>query len=229
MSLDRQIDRFFKEFPDSPKWIKFWGAAVMLSFFVILGIYSNFRNDPDIVFACQIYLFMIIGCAIGAVADIWKEGNKIIGNYLSGKWNYAGLVPFIIGGIFGYFMVTQNQTIGLSFLQLSGQQAFLFVVIVAPVVEEWFFRWLSFPTLKQAFTGLIPQATIAALLITNLGFGLFHYYVYGANIGAIYVAAFLGIIYTIGNYTLKSGTFSIGAHMANNYLLWIAAGGVLFG
>jgi membrane protease YdiL (CAAX protease family) len=124
-------------------------------------------------------------------------------------------------------MVTQNQTIGLSFLQLSGINAFAFIVIVAPVVEEWFFRWSIFPSFREQLKGLTPYYSVIALLIANVGFGIFHYYVYGANMGAVYVAAFLGIVYTIGNYALKSGTFSIGAHMTNNYLLWIAAGGML--
>lgn len=227
MSVNSSINRFFNEFPDSPRNLKFWAAMLTIMFFVLMAVYSNFRSDVDITFACVIYLFMIASAAIGASVDVLKEKNIFSGNILAGKWKNFGLIPLIIGAIFGYFMVTQNQTIGLSFLQLSGVYAFGFIVLAAPMAEEWFFRWFMFPTIRQQIKGLTPYYTIIALLIVNGGFGLFHFYVYGANIGAVYVAAFLGVVYTIGNYALKSGTFSIGAHMANNYLLWVMAGGIL--
>lgn len=229
MSLNSSINHFFKEFPDTDKGTKFWAMLLFVMLLIILGIYSNFRNDPDIAFACIMYAFMVVTCGVVGGMDWLKESNVFTGNYLSGKWKYYGLVPLIIGMIFGYFMVTQNQTIGMSFLQLSGTQAFIFIVLVAPVVEEWFFRWAAFPSLYNSFKGITKYHGVAALLLVNFGFGLFHYYIYGANIAAVYVAAFLGIVYTVGNYALKSGTFSIGSHMANNYLLWAAAGGVLFG
>ena len=229
MSLNDQINKFFNEFIDTKKSTKFWSVLLVLSFFGILGIYSNLRTDPDIAFACTIYEFFLIFCAVAAGFDFIKEKIWFVGNVLSGKWAYFGLVPFIIGTIFGYFTVSQSQTIGLSFLQLSGINAFVFIVLLAPVIEEWFFRWSIFPTLREQLKGLTKYYSIAALLIVNGGFGIFHYYIYGANINAVWIAAFLGIIYTIGNYSLKSGTFSIGAHMTNNYLLWAMAGGVLFG
>jgi hypothetical protein len=227
MSINNSINRFFNEFADSPRNLKFWAVMLTGMMFLLLAVYSNFRNDTDISFACIMYIFMIIMCAIISTTDKLFEKTSWSGNILSGKHKYFGLIPFIIGGIFGYFMVTQNQTIGLSFLQLSGINAFAFIVIVAPVVEEWFFRWSIFPSFREQLKGLTPYYSVIALLIANVGFGIFHFYVYGANIGAVYVAAFLGIVYTIGNYALKSGTFSIGAHATNNLLLWIAAGGML--
>ena len=235
MSLEKQIDKFFTEYPDNFKNMKFWGIMLSFTIVILIGVYSIIRGDPDITFAVNIYFYMAIVCAIVAVADnAGKRGIRepllpYIANVLSGKWAYFGLVPLVIGAMFGYFMVSQSQTIGLSFLQLSGTNAFFFIVLIAPLVEEWFFRWAVFPTFREQFTGLIPHASLVALLLANGAFGFFHFYVYGANMVAVYVAIFLGIIYTIGNYALKSGTFSIGAHMMNNYLLWAAAGGVLFG
>ncbi len=227
MSLNNSINRFFNEYADSKANLKIWAVILTLMFFALVGVYSNFRTDPDIVFAAVIYIFMVTSCAIGAGIDNLKEHNPFAANTLAGKWKYAGLIPAVVGVIFGYFMVSQSQTIGLSFLQLTGVSAFGFIVLVAPVVEEWFFRWFMFPTIRQQLMGITPYFTTIALLVVNGGFGLFHYYVYGAIINAIYVTAFLGIVYTVGNYAFKSGTFSIGAHMANNYLLWVAAGGML--
>ena len=230
MGLNSSINRFFREFETTTKGAAFAGFMVVILFLILLGIYSNFRTDADISFACIIYSFMLIFIAIVGAIDQIKNSVKFLGSlFPSGKWKYLGLVPFIIGGIFGYFMVTQNQTIGLSFLQLSGTNAFFFIVIAAPIVEEWFFRGTLFPTVCETLKNFANTRyySILALIIANAAFSLFHYYVYGANINAVYVATFLGVIYTIGNYATKSVMFSTSAHMMNNYLLWVMAGGML--
>jgi len=228
MGINEQINHFFREFPDNRRNIAFWGMICMFLLFLDLVIYSNIRNDPDITFACTMYGFFLLVTALVASVDKLREGGHWMGMVIAGKWNYFGLIPMVIGMTFGWFMVSQNQTIGLSFLQLSGTNAFLFIVVIAPLAEEWFFRCIAFPSLYRQLQVLNVRyyGMISLIGISGL-FGLFHWYVYGANLTAIYVAIFLGIIYTIGNYWLKSGTFSIGAHMANNYLLWAAAGGML--
>ena len=232
MSLEKQIDKFFEEFPDDKRGYVFYAGVLALMFFILMGIFSNLRTNADITFACTIYIFMVIFVAVVSGMDKLKERNTFIAMISpSGKWKNFGLVPLIIGGIFGYFMVSNSQTIGLSFLQLSGTNAFFFIVIVAPIVEEYFFRGTLFPSFRQqlkvAFNS--KYASIIALIVSNIGFGAFHYYVYGANMQAVYIAAVLGTVYTIGNYVVKATNFSVGAHMMNNYLLWAAAGGVLFG
>jgi len=233
MSLETVTDKFFEEWKDKPTDVAFWAMLLAFAFVGLLGVMSNFRADSDIVFACQMYLFMLVMCGVVSALDNYIEfvkGKNVpwVSNVLAGQWSYHGLIPLVIGLAFGAILVGQKQSI--SIMQVSGVWAFAFVVFLAPVIEEWFFRWMMFPSFRQMFISQnFRYASIIALIASSFAFGAFHYYLYNQNILAMTSAVVLGILYVIGNYTLKSSTFSVGAHMANNYILFIAAGGLVFG
>jgi membrane protease YdiL (CAAX protease family) len=147
------------------------------------------------------------------------EHNKIASCVLSGDHPMMGVAFLGAGALFGALLVSQHQSIGVTLLQLTGTQKFLFTVGVAAVVEEMFFRWTMFPTIRQLLMGKVPYASVVALFVVNISFGLFHFYVYNASLAGVWLACILGIIYTIGNYACKSGNFSLGAHAMNNFLM----------
>jgi membrane protease YdiL (CAAX protease family) len=192
--------------------------TVALAFFILLGVYTNFPDQQGV---SGIYLFMLIFVAVVAAQDAAREKIWFVGMVAYGKTRKNFVKALAIGAVFSVFLVGRNYVVGIP-LSVFGDLNFWFIVVAAPVVEEYFFRFALFPTLRQQLISSgIKHASIIALAVSSIGFGFFHYYVFSGMLSAIYVAIVIGVIYTIGNYAVKSGGFSLGAHFVNNYLIFM--------
>ena len=219
MSFESYTNKFFGEWQDTRQNTIFWAAALFFIFILLLGVYVNFPEQQT---TTSIFIFMLLFCAIGAAIDRIKESNYFVANVLVGKWKYYGLIPIVIGLVFGFLMVSKSWlSIKAPLAITAGTWSFIYIVLIAPVVEEWTFRWTITPTIIQYFKGFkLPFYGVLGMIIANVMFAAFHGYAYGWNIAAMQVAFIVGVVYTIGNYTLKSGGFSLGAHLANNFLVY---------
>lgn len=89
--------------------------------------------------------------------------------------------------------------------------ALFFVVFVAPIVEEMFFRGLMMPVLIDRFDNVY-----IGIVATAVVFALFHYGVYGVSLNSMMWLIILAVM--LGFITVYTGSIipAIMLHMANN-------------
>jgi hypothetical protein len=148
----------------------------------------------------------------------------------------------ILGGaLVGIVNTSTNLSFFSTFLQFDTVYMFWFLVFIGPRLEEIFSNTLH-PILTNLviFTGRLYGRSLSylvggsiALIIVAALFALFHYFTYytkaQADIGLLSIlllAAFMyRIIFTVGNYVLKTDEFGKWAHSTHNLIGYIIAVG----
>ena len=110
-------------------------------------------------------------------------------------------------------------------IQLTTQAlAFIYQVVSAPLVEEYFFRSLVFPITFYLlnFYGGLPElvAGVLALLSQALIFMSFHFLVYGSNLAALQSVFIFALVAGLLVILTKSIATPMGLHLANNAFLF---------
>ena len=207
---------------------------VTIGFFlgvILLGIFNIFPDQRD-----NATVFFIMLIVWGFTLLLTKSGKTgalnqdILGIGKNGK---AFLVATIIGAVIGYFLTVQANVIinpiFMSVIPINALFGFLYVVIVAPVVEANFFRGLLMPTLAHflmmAKIGINETlAGVIAVVISAAMFAWFHSAVFGGNPTNLLAAFVFGIIAGLGVYGFKSIGFEYGLHGVNNLLAFLRFG-----
>jgi hypothetical protein len=215
---------------DDDKWAEgFAGLMTLLIAFILMWVIVNVPAYLD---TALVFMLMLIVAAVIAGLDSIKE-NTVIFAY-AGLGSLKKFLPaFAIGSVVGLILQFSNLAIATPFsvnISTGFIAAMLFTVVVASYVEEKFFRQvLPFSAanqLKNAFGvngWVIPS--IAGAILGSVGFGLFHYFVYGGATGSILSASIFGLVMLAGNLFFRSGGFGWGAHLVNNLIVVLAAFG----
>lgn len=184
---------------------------------MVWGI-ANLEFGSQTWIACLIFFSMITFLAIFWVADLTQNKNVYAESVGFGKTEDAkkalvfGLLTAVslvfLGGT-GFIIVPFSVT------------GIIWLVVLSAFVEEMFFRSVLAPTGARLF-----QSDLAGWIVNAVGFGLFHWAVYGASFGLIVSAMVFGTIMLAGNTYFKSTLFGYSAHLLFNFL--VAGGLFLF-
>jgi len=214
-------------------------GLLLLVLWVMTTVQSGNQEFDVVVF----YLILALPFFILSVADylLWLRGGKTSGVNIITTLSYGTPWAYFWGGILG------TATIVLISAGLAGHLSFfsatlafntvywlLFLVVVAPLVEEGF-RNVLHPTITALVrwkynTSYLVAGTVAMITV-GVFFMLFHWVTYYQKAGnslpvliVLLAAAFIySCIFTIGNYVLRTDAFGEFAHMTHNFIgYWVA-------
>ncbi len=143
---------------------------------------------------------------------------------------YTGIIiGLVLGSILGLTSRSGTASLILPVQSLFlGDLNFIFVNIVAPILEPLFWRAFIFPTSLAIFVGIFGKqrfnmALTAALLLSAFSFGLYHINVYfgqeqdfSKTYEVLTIAVVFALIFIIFNQALQTVSLEIGWHFANN-------------
>lgn len=237
---------FWDEWEDSVESIT---LVTILSFsllLVFLGIYYNVPTE-----ATRAFGYIIIAVIMFSVASLewviqWFSihgfpalrkarviGAAWFGNSLGAAAVAAGIgiISFFpLKLIFGAFGIPLSVEVPLSAsLSPTDLSNLIYIVIGSALVEEFLFRGVAYWSFRRWFgSGILGIAF--SFILTSIAFGLFHQYAYAYFYGlgtpdfnrAITAAIFFSAIAILGNHITKSIAYSVGFHIFNNTLGWLA-------
>lgn len=219
---------FFSEWEDSRKYFSLFFLITI--FFLVLLVWIK-TNIPTIAYQADIFLgFTFVGIIFAAI-DYIKKDNGLFGFLFIGKNLTTTLIAFVVGCfIAALFFINQFAIIStpMSAVSISTTlSAFIFVVLVAPYVEELFFRMSLYPTIIASLEKNVGKfnAGVIATLFVCVAFAFFHFAVFNAGFGLMISAFLFSLIAIIGNRVTESSYFGFGLHLTNNFL---AIGGIAF-
>ena len=234
-----------KAFPAWTAWdVAVIPGATVLAIFVCsliaLGIAHTLRNfhsvafsalaqEPLIVVGSQIASYPLV---IAFMATIVRRRSSepfltaIRWNWPSGKaiWFYlSGIVlAFTVEGLAHFLPVPKSLPMDKFFNDASSAYLMAFFgILIAPVLEELFFRGMLFPTLRRGL------GTVIAVLLTAAAFASIH----GAQLGYAWAPILsifvVGLVLTIVRERTDSVAASVLTHSGYNFtlfaLLWIGS------
>lgn len=166
---------------------------------------------------CILYMMIPLGFAVySSRTQAAVEGinlTKSTVNALVGFWLTFMVVLFLYGYILNMEFGTTQRSVLLSTIVLQ-------VLFVAPS-EELAFRLIIPNYLMTMFR---KKFLIFALILSQVGFAIFHLYAYGGNLGSLVIAFTIGMVWVlsmrirVGGKPLGIG-FTIGSHAAYNLIL----------
>lgn len=205
-------------------------SVIFFGFFIALAwLYTQFNvlGIVDGASATMVYIILLIMGGMFFLIDNLADRNNLDSIIDAvGLGNPKALLISIGAGI-GLGLILARQGLFLidvqsvSWLADIDLRAFIFVVIVAPFVEEFFFRGGLSAFLIKNF-GNYSYGSILAILTTSGLFALFHYAVYGASIELLMGAFMIGLIANVGIYLTKSLGFGLALHYTINYIIFNA-------
>lgn len=215
---------FFEEWNDSKK---LFGLAGLISLSLMMFLFWIMVNVPELDKSATIYLTMLIIATAIAGFDFFFEKGKVFGFLFVGKNLKTLFLALIVGGVLAVLLSLGKFSIliaPLSAIQVdSVLVSFIFVVLVAPWVEEKFFRMFFYPNIVLMLQNAFPKrqtlfAGLLAVIVTGVLFALFHFAVYGANLNLMFLAFVFSTIAIVGNRIFESAGFGVGLHYVNNFL-----------
>lgn len=135
--------------------------------------------------------------------------------------------------ILSYNIITQKQAwIDYPKFQIFDSKTInAFLSGILGVIENWVFFGFLFPTifavLKYRRFGEIPSL-ILSLMISSLSFSIFHIFVYGSNITAMFSTVSFAIVCCLMTYILRNLIFADVLHFSNNFVAYMVNAGVGF-
>jgi membrane protease YdiL (CAAX protease family) len=215
-------------------------AAIFICSLIALGIarilpgfrglsFYRLAQEPLIVVGSQIASYPLV---IGFMAVLVRRRSHqafltaIRWNWPSGKaiWFYlSGIVlAFVVETLARFLPIPKSLPMDKLFNDASSAYLMAFFgVLIAPVLEELFFRGMLFPTLRREF------GTLAAVLLTAAAFASIH----GAQLGYAWAPILsifvVGLVLTIVRERTDSVAASVLTHSGYNFtlftLLWIGS------
>ncbi len=214
---------FLEQFDDDSFGKNLASVFVIIALLVSVFLFASSKIDQSIFF------YLIISAVIILIAI--QLGNGLLqGNFLGSKSKFytSLIVGSVLGIILGYAQRGGQLNLVLPVQALVfGDLTFLFVNIIAPIIEPLFWRGVIYPSVLFIFSGIFknnkPVAILMALLVSGFGFGFYHVNTYFTQTGAfqptfeaISFAALFGVLFTIGNSLAGSLGLEVGWHFANN-------------
>ena len=214
---------FFDEWEDEKDVQVFAGIflviAILITFWLMVNFVEVFRETS---------IFLIMGVFVilgGYIEDIADRNNliDILGATVKFGTKYRLIISSAIGAIVGFVLLLSNtfSLVNPASIVAGSLFSFVFIVILAPIWEEFFFRSTLLPTLIHQLDGAkVKYAGLIGVIIISLAFGFFHFVVYGASIPLIIGAVIFSLIACFGNYGTKSIGFGLAMHLIVNYFAW---------
>jgi membrane protease YdiL (CAAX protease family) len=137
-----------------------------------------------------------------------------------GAYLFAGVALSIVLAVFEFVLrlpVPKNPPMDRFFQ--TARDAWIVVgfgTLVAPLMEELFFRGFLYPVLARRL------GMYATIFITALGFGMIHFYEYGSSWGPVLIIFLVGIVLTTIRALTRSVAACILTHLAYNATLFSA-------
>lgn len=204
-----------------------WTNAAVLLLAILLGgwIQSQFGQlsgrAPE-AFIATTYQAMAIVALIALVA-----GSFAFFRVIGFSPNTSTIVRNLaIGGIVGFIM-TASGKLFLGKLLTGGAidptLGFSFIVLLAPIVEEFFFRGTLFPSFERYFGGRQSAlvATVAAAIAASVLFAVWHLVASGGN-ESVLAGEFIFSLIQIG---LIRATGSLDAALGSHFVRNLITGG----
>ncbi len=217
-------DALLREWRDAPELQRVLALLILFSLLTLLWIQTN---RPDLQTVTNVFLPLAIVSLIGFILDYISDKSilEFVGLGTKESLTYAilsaGLLILFISSFGFYIAVPQTSSTSVELASAKVQEDFVFVVIIAPIVEEVFFRMFLTPTLITILSSLRFRRIVGAIAVSIL-FGLFHYRTYNASVHLMLVAFIFSMISIFGNYMFKSSAFSLTLHFLNNFLVFNA-------
>lgn len=204
------------------------GIAHSLSTFHGLSIYE-LAQEPMIVVGSQIASYPLIIAFMAMI--VRRRSNEPFLTAIRWNWPSGRAMLFPLGGIVLAFAVEGMarflpipKSLPMDKFFNDAASAYLmafFGILIAPVLEELFFRGMLFPTLRRR------MGTFVALLLTAAAFAAIH----GAQLGYAWAPILsifvVGLVLTIVRERTDSVAASILTHSGYNFalfaLLWIGS------
>lgn len=182
------------------------GAATLAAWSVV--------NAPDLLAPATAYAIMAVSVAVAAVA-VWSGMDiEVLGSGTGGRQLLVGagiglaLAAPVIAFAIPLLTGAPRTALGIGSATVS-LATIVFVVAVAPVVEESFFAGLLFPALAQRIGFAASLAATTALFVS------FHLAVYGYDPRSLAYLAVMRVALTLAAYRFGLAA-SIAAHAVNN-------------
>lgn len=203
-----------------------WITAVQLiSQSVVLGNRPEWIDNMNIVLAVNMIPLYVIGYPLTFLIVKKKDGKKIEKHRMGpGQFVLAFMMAYglmIVGNLIGLALTTavgfiRGEQVDNALLNvITGGNVWIsaiYTVLLAPVFEEILFR-------KLICDRIAPYGQRAAVLVSGLMFGLFH-----MNFNQFFYAAFLGGFFAFIYIRTGNLKYTIGMHMAVNFLGSVVGG-----
>jgi membrane protease YdiL (CAAX protease family) len=214
--------------------------SMTLVLFILFIVTLPTELQRGIIYLSMIILASVIGI-IDLIGDQIFNKKQAEGMYFQwvafGKSVPQALVALGVGTGLGFLMTSNSYSIltplstatGFNIASLgSTTSAFIYICLLAPYVEEKFFRGVTLPTAANVFrqAGLNRyMAGWVGLAFQAVAFGFMHWVAYGASPQGIMAAIAFGVIAGVGNYITQSVLFGLGLHFINNLVAFNHMGG----
>jgi membrane protease YdiL (CAAX protease family) len=223
------FDGIFSEWDDNKQVTK---AFSLLTIFSFLGLLWIVTNIPAEQIRANIFLWMLIFAVIVQAIDFPETKNEFLSFTFFGKSFSQAALGIGLGVVTAYFILSQGMVligapITTTFAIVS--ISFVYTCLVAPYVEEFFFRMALYPTANNFLKSTLNNSFMGgalAIILTCGAFAFMHWLAYGANEAAMTSAFVFSLIAITGNKVSQSAGFGFGLHFANNLIIWMAMGGI---
>jgi hypothetical protein len=247
-SLFGDLKQVYSEPEDTKVSVAFslliWLAVILMLWTFIIP------TTPSYVSTYQSALFMLILSIVFLFATVYAGVKKMedgIASYSTGPLWRALIGLWMAAIIFCMFtlavgMNTQAQTSwidALSYVPLSvlsdSTASWFFSCIIAPWVEEGF-RTVIVPTLALLIAVVLEKrirdnnirfmaAFLIAAVVANVFFAIYHGEFTFTRLDLFFGIFVWGMIFTAGNYILKTSAFSITFHLLKNNYMYVTTYG----
>lgn len=211
-------------------WRMLLGAVLMMAVQLMcqslaLSARPDWADDMNIALAVTMIPLYVIGYPLAFLIMRKKDAKTIEKHKMGpGQFILAFMIAYglmLVGNIAGLVLTTaigflKGEPVNNALLSLIGEGniwiSAIYTVLLAPVFEEIFFRKLICDRVAQ-----YGQRT--AVLVSGLMFGLFH-----MNFNQFFYAAFLGGFFAFIYIRTGNLKYTIGLHMAVNFLGTVVGG-----
>lgn len=203
-------------------------STAILIISIVLATFVGFNGDD-----VKLQIGMLTYAVIAAILILFINGfKKLELSLIGGAVAPDVLFGIVLGGMF-IWLNSLNSAISLgspqAWLSLGKAEAFIVIVVVAPIVEEFLFRGLLYPFIYNN-TG---HKNIIAIPLQAAAFAGYHYTVYGGQLGlasgatiGLFLGAFvfataagLAVMQDAGRMPNTQLERTIVAHMIFNFYL----------
>lgn len=222
----RSIETFFGEWQDG---VKVWAFHYAYGFLSLLGIFIVALALPQASTTALIYAVMLLTVGFIATPERFNERAGWLGVNKFGLTFNNMFIALAAGVGFSLFatgallptIALPYQAIVFSFNLAAG---FIFVVFIAPDVEEQLFRATVTPTSGKLFATLgLPMPMLLGAMLSIVSFAIFHIGVLqGKPLTIDFLVPYMifATVAELGNHAFKSYGFGLGAHYVSNFIIW---------
>ena len=205
---NRMFGNFFNEPREDKEMINFSSILVLVVLLLSLFLYVQFSNlgntQASLVtgtFMIMIIIYFVLHY-VDTMQDRYKWKSSLVGiiGFGTKKNAFYGLVlGLVIGGALAISSALPmgNQLFSSLALNVS-LSSFMFIVVLAPIIEESFFRGFLMPTFSKILNPLV------AIVFVSGAFALMHLVAYGLDFSTLWIPFVFSVLMILVAYSTKS-------------------------